>query len=184
MVVASASSQGRLGLVTETQWSRPYENVQSSTQQGFVNQVILITCQILGSEEYDANEYLVDIRIQCMENQNDASSYNKYICELHLSLIIDSKAALKDMFPGCFSAVGKFKDFKYHTSKGENPKSVLHKTCKIALSLTREKWDEMVRQDIIVQRSLKLGQLHSFFSETRMFHTLHQRHLGFVKMNI
>ena len=66
---------------------------------------------------------------------------------------ICSKDELKEMYPECFSGVGTFKNYRYHTELDLKVKPVIHPQRKIALSL-QPKWerelDEMVKQGIIV----------------------------------
>ena len=63
-----------------------------------------------------------------------------------------NKEALMEMYPECFTGIGKFKDFEYHINVDKNVKPVVHAPWKIALSLQgklEKELEEMVRQGII-----------------------------------
>ena len=72
--------------------------------------------------------------------------------DLHTRPPIKNKEALKEMYPECFTGIGKFSVYEYHINIDKNVKPVLHAPCKIDLSLQgrlEKELEEMIRQDII-----------------------------------
>ena len=61
--------------------------------------------------------------------------YIPFETDLHKCPPIMSKEQLKNMYPECFTGIGKFKNYKYHISIEENAKSVVHPARKAALAL-------------------------------------------------
>ena len=87
---------------------------------------------------------------------NEVSSCNSnYIqsdSELHTRPPIKNKEALKEMYPECFTWIGKFKDFEYHINVDKNVKPLVYAPHKIALSVQgrlEKELEEMVSQGII-----------------------------------
>ena len=87
---------------------------------------------------------------------NEVSSCNSnYIqpdSELHTRPPNKNKETLTEMYPECFTGIGKFKDFEYHINVDKNVKLVVHAPHKIAISLQgklKKELQEMVRQCII-----------------------------------
>ena len=54
------------------------------------------------------------------------SNYIQPDSELHTRPHIKDKEALKEMYPECFTGIGKFKDFEYHINVDKNVKLVVH----------------------------------------------------------
>ena len=65
---------------------------------------------------------------------------------------ISSKEAFKEIYPECFSGVGKFNNYMYHIELDPKVKPVIHPVRKIAISLQpklEKELDEMVKHSII-----------------------------------
>ena len=109
----------------------------------------------LGPENVDITEDWLDGDSNSGEVNEVGSCNSNYIqpdSELHTRPPIRNKEALKEMYPECFTGIGKFKDFEYHINVDMNVKLVVHAPWRIALSLQgklEKELEEMVRQGII-----------------------------------
>ena len=70
----------------------------------------------------DGDSNPVEVNEVCSCNSN----YIQPDSELHTRPPIRNKEALKEMYPECFTGIGKFKDFEYHTNVDKNVKLVVH----------------------------------------------------------
>ena len=112
-----ADSQGGAGPAKQTQHTMLAEDTMTSKEKGYVssdtNKVESLS-EWLEPEVYDVTNDWVDAKIHTMVTQEKASSCNKYIhpdSDIHQRPPVKSKAELREMYPGCFSGVDKFKDF-------------------------------------------------------------------------
>ena len=75
---------------------------------------------------------------------------------LHLATeapLINNRSQLRAMYPGCFTGICTFKNYKYHIELNKNAKPVVHPTRKIVLALIPKldkELDSMLADGIIV----------------------------------
>ena len=79
-----------------------------------------------------------------------------------------SKAQLREMYPECFSGIGTFTNYRYHTELDPKVKPVIHPPRNIALPLhpkLERELDEMVKQGSIVPVDERTDWINSLGSK-------------------